>query len=176
MKSGLRPAWTAYDGGQKPYKIENLELAPPNPLQPPLPSTPHPCPGDMPGHVRTRPRTMPGHVRTRPRTMPGRVRARPQTMPGHARTRPRTMAKISIELVLLRFSSRRSATVAGRPNCRSCVFMSVRGIKQEPHQYGKERVPLGVLEESLVNGLRLLFATHLIDSKNFKRRNVSHVW
>ena len=53
--------------------------------------------------------------------------------------------------------------------------MSVRDIKQEPHQYGKERVPLGVLEESLVSGPRLLFATHLIDSEFFKRHNVSNV-
>ena len=53
--------------------------------------------------------------------------------------------------------------------------MSVRGIKQEPHQYGKERVPLGVLEESLVSGPRRLFAPHLIDSKILKRHNVSNV-
>ena len=53
--------------------------------------------------------------------------------------------------------------------------MGVRRIKQEPHQYGKERVPLGVLEESLVNGPRLLFATHLIDSNISKLHGVSNV-
>ena len=50
--------------------------------------------------------------------------------------------------------------------------MSVRDIKQEPHQYGKERVPFRVLAESPPSGLLLLFATRLTDSDVLEHNNV----
>ncbi len=53
--------------------------------------------------------------------------------------------------------------------------MSVRDVKQGPHQYGKEWAPFRVLAESPVSGLSLLFITHLIDSNVLEHNNVSNV-
>ena len=56
-----------------------------------------------------------------------------------------------------------------------CVFLNSRDIRQGAHQYGKDWVPFGLLAESPVSALWLLFTIHLRQSGFLNVSNVSNV-